>query len=110
MSEVKLWHRGDGSVYLNRGPINPVTDPLAALAMANNGERSVEHHLKRIENTRASRYWVPSDLTVDQVRDQAEERVRSNIATQDMDKAKLLFDLVELSHVSEITPPATKQE
>ncbi len=109
--EDKLWRRGDGSLWLNKGPINPVTDPLAAHAMANNGEKSVRQHLDRAERAKRGQGWVDPYLTVEEIRDTAEERVRSNIATQDINKAKLLFDLVkvELAPVDEVGSTAVEQ-
>ncbi len=112
MSEKpRIWNGKDGKLYRNDGPINPVADKEAAHSMAIAGEKARQEHAEAVDKvnnapTGAGAYPVNfvaleklAAADVDTVADRVEERVRSNIGGQDTDRAKTLFNLVELKAV-----------
>lgn len=118
----KIWNAKDGKLYRNDGPINPVADKEAAHSMANAGEKARQEHadaVGAVNNAPTGTGAYPNNFAVlerlaaadvNTVADRVEERVRSNIGGQNTDKAKTLFNLVELKATLPTAPQPTDQE
>ena len=116
MAKSKIWQRADGSIFRNDGPRNPVDDIDAAHAMALASNRVLEERELGLELVdRVGFDSIPythmalgrlASMSAEELSlemDKAAERVRSNIGGYDIERAKILFDLVELS-------PSTQQD
>ena len=111
--KVKIWNTKDG-VYRNEGSVNPVLDKDAAHSMAIAENKAYQKHAKAKEILANPGPGVPNDI--ERLRrlaetdpavlaDVASEKVRSNIGGQNIERGKVLFNLVKM----EPTPPTPEQ-
>jgi len=106
----------NGRIFRNDGPINPVEDHDTAWGMALAEQKTIDKYTKANKmdlDTIESGGPVPNDYSqlrksldtpLSDQRHAASEKVRASTAGQSLEKAHVLYNLVELSPTSESIP------